>query len=194
MAAADQDARQRLDCHPRPSQGMSEQELTAAEQIRAVDAANTARMQAIVQARGWPGRTLVGDDGAQAAWLLVQHADHDPAFQRVCLELLGGAVQAGEADARHHAYLTDRVLLAEGSQQLYGTQFRVAGGSWQLRPLADPDRVDDRRRQVWAGAIGGLSPKVRGAPSRRRRRRSRHMMHRRRRDRDCRPGLTCRGQ
>jgi len=36
-------------------------------------------------------------------------------------------------------------------------------------------RVDDRRRQVWAGAIGGLSPKVRGAPSRRRRRRSRHM-------------------
>jgi hypothetical protein len=152
MAAADQDARQRLDCHPRPGQGMSEQEVTAAEQIRAVDAANTARMQAIVQARGWPGRTLVGDDGAQAAWLLVQHADHDPAFQRVCLELLGGAVQAGEADARHHAYLTDRVLLAEGSQQLYGTQFLAAGGSWQLRPLADPDRVDDRRRQV------GLEP------------------------------------
>jgi hypothetical protein len=59
MAAADQDARQRLDCHPRPSQGMSEQELTAAEQIRAVDAANTARMQAIVHAYGWPGRTLV---------------------------------------------------------------------------------------------------------------------------------------
>jgi hypothetical protein len=50
----------------------------------------------------------------QAAWLLVQHADHDPAFQRVCLELLGGAVRAGEADVRHHAYLTDRVLLAEG--------------------------------------------------------------------------------
>jgi hypothetical protein len=152
MAAADQDARQRLDCHPRPSQGMSEQEFTAAEQIRAVDTTNTARMKAIVQARGWPGRSLVGDDGAQAAWLLVQHADHDPAFQRVCLELLGGAVRAGEADAGHHAYLTDRVLLAEGGQQLYGTQFLVVGGRWQLRPLADPDRVDDRRRQV------GLEP------------------------------------
>ena len=46
-----------------------------------------------------------------------------PAFQRVCLELLGQAVQAGEADARQQAYLTDRVLLAEGNQQLYGTQF-----------------------------------------------------------------------
>jgi hypothetical protein len=152
MAAADQDARQRLDCHPRPSQGMSEQEFTAAEQIRAVDATNTARMKAIVQACGWPGRSLVGDDGAQAAWLLVQHADRDPAFQRLCLELLNGAVRAGEADARHHAYLTDRVLLAEGGQQLYGTQLLVADGRWQLRPLADPDRVDDRRRQV------GLEP------------------------------------
>jgi hypothetical protein len=97
MAAADQDARQRLDCHPRPSQGMSEQEFTAAEQIRGVDATNTARMKAIVQACSWPGRSLVGEDGAQAAWLLVQHADRDPAFQRLCLEPLNGAVRAGEA-------------------------------------------------------------------------------------------------
>jgi hypothetical protein len=57
--------------------------LAAAEHLQAVDAANTARMKRIVAERGWPGRSLVGDDGAQAAWLLVQHADHDPAFQRV---------------------------------------------------------------------------------------------------------------
>jgi hypothetical protein len=152
LAAADQDARQLLDCHPGRDGPMAEQELAAAEHLRAVDAANTARMQAIIAACGWPGRSLVGVDGAQAAWLLVQHADHDPAFQRACLELLGHAVQAGEADARQYAYLTDRVLLAEGHQQLYGTQFMLAGGRWQPRPLADPDHVDDRRRQV------GLEP------------------------------------
>ena len=152
MAATDQDARQRLDCHPRRDGAMSEQELTAAEHLRAVDAANTARMKSIVAERGWPGRSLVGEDGAQAAWLLVQHADHDPAFQRACLELLSHAVQAGEADARQQAYLTDRVLLAEGNPQRYGTQFRLVDGSWQPRPLTDPDQVDDRRRQV------GLEP------------------------------------
>jgi hypothetical protein len=152
MAATDQDARQRLDRHPDRDGGMAEQELGAAEHLRAVDAANTARMKTIIAARGWPGRSLVGKDGAQAAWLLVQHADHDPAFQRACLEQLGQAVQAGEADARHHAYLTDRVLLAEGDQQLYGTQFLLASGRWQPRPLADPDHVDDRRRRV------GLEP------------------------------------
>ena len=169
---------------------MSEQEFAAAEQIRAVNAANTARMQAIVQACGWPGRSLVGDDGAQAAWLLVQHADRDPAFQRLCLELLNGAVRAGEADARHHAYLTDRVLLAEGGQQRYGTQFLVAGGRWQLRPLADPDRVDDRSgwshwRTITEGSRNSISKEMKT---------SRHIMNRGRRDHDCRPGLACRGQ
>ena len=152
MAATDQDARQHLDCHPRRDGAMSEQELAAAERVRAVDAANTAQMKRIIAERGWPGRSLVGDDGAQAAWLLVQHADHDLAFQRACLELLGQAVQTGEADPSHHAYLTDRVLLAEGNQQRYGTQFRLVAGSWQPRPLIDPDRVDERRRQV------GLEP------------------------------------
>jgi hypothetical protein len=157
MAEVDQDARRRLDRHPGLDQGVPEQELTAAERadldhLRAVDTSNTARMRTIIGQHGWPGRSLVGDDGAQAAWLLVQHADHDPAFQRACLELLGHAVKAGQADAGHHAYLTDRVLLAEGKQQLYGTQLMLVGGTWQPRPLADPDRVDDRRRQV------GLEP------------------------------------
>jgi hypothetical protein len=157
MAATDQEARRRMDRHPRLIDGVPERELTTAErenvdQLQAVDASNTARMKTIVAARGWPGRSLVGDDGAQAAWLLVQHADQDPSFQRTCLELLNAAVLAGEADARHEAYLTDRVLLAEGKQQLYGTQFRVADGAWQPQPLADPDQVDTRRRQV------GLEP------------------------------------
>src|SRR5437868_14544604 len=42
-----------------------------------VDRKNTARLKEIVDRHGWPGKTLVGDDGARAAWLLVQHADKD---------------------------------------------------------------------------------------------------------------------
>jgi hypothetical protein len=40
---------------------------------------------------------LVGEDGAHAAWLLAQHADRDPAFQRRCLDLLTQAVAGREA-------------------------------------------------------------------------------------------------
>jgi hypothetical protein len=35
--------------------------------------AHTARLRAIVSQYGWPGRSLVGEDGADAAWLLLQH-------------------------------------------------------------------------------------------------------------------------
>lgn len=44
-----------------------------------VDEANTACLAEIVAAHGWPTRSLVGDDGANAAWLLAQHADGTPA-------------------------------------------------------------------------------------------------------------------
>lgn len=45
-----------------------------------IDKQNTARMKEIIRQHGWPGRTLVGEEAAQGAWLLVQHADHDVEF------------------------------------------------------------------------------------------------------------------
>jgi hypothetical protein len=50
----------------------------------------------------------VGAGGAQAAWLLARHADHDRPSQRRCPALLQEAVQKGEADGAQLAYLTDR--------------------------------------------------------------------------------------
>ena len=92
------------------------------EAMACVDRDNTAWMKGVVAEIGWPGRSVAGADGAHAAWLLVQHADTDPAFQRRCLDLMTEAAQAGEASLKELAYLTDRVLLAEGKPQEYGTQ------------------------------------------------------------------------
>lgn len=112
------------------------------------EAARTARIREIVAAHGWPGRALVGDDGASAAWLLVQHADDDPEFQDRALELMRIAVEAGDADAAELAYLTDRVRVAQDRPQVYGTQFGPTGP----RPIEDPDELDERRAAV------GLEP------------------------------------
>ena len=57
-------------------------EQRAATRVGEVDADNTAWLCGVVDHHGWPGASLVGEDGAQAAWLLVQHADQDPGFQR----------------------------------------------------------------------------------------------------------------
>ena len=65
--------------------------------FEAVDAENLPWLKNLIHSRGWPGASLAGTDGAHAAWLLVQHADTDPKFQRHCLILLRAAVSAGEA-------------------------------------------------------------------------------------------------
>ena len=94
--AADQEARHALD----------------AAAMAAADGENLPWLRQVITDVGWPGKSLVGEDGAHAAWLLAQHADSDPAFQRRCLDLLTGAVERGEATIVQQAYLTDRVSAA----------------------------------------------------------------------------------
>lgn len=53
-----------------------------------------------------------------------------------------------EVSRRNVAYLTDRVLLAEGKKQVYGTQFILEKGKWKPRPLEDEANVDRRRAEV----------------------------------------------
>ena len=70
------------------------------EAMAAADGENLPWLRQVITDVGWPGKSLVGEDGAHAAWLLAQHADSDPAFQRRCLDLLTAAVERGEATYR----------------------------------------------------------------------------------------------
>lgn len=121
-----------------------ESKRTDSEATRARFRASSKRsvelMRKIVAEHGWPGRSLVGPDGAMAAWVLAQHLDEEPALQRQCLGLLERAVADGEADAESLAYLTDRVLVNEGKPQRYGTQGNGAAG--------DVSRVNANRKVV----------------------------------------------
>jgi hypothetical protein len=85
--------------------------------------------------------------------LLAQHADSDPAFQRQCLDLLTVASGHGEATKGQVAYLTDRVLLAEGKPQEFGTQAIGRHGQWVPHNLRDPGHVDQRRAAMTLGPL-----------------------------------------
>jgi hypothetical protein len=53
--------------------------------MEAVHRRNAAYLAAVIDRHGWPGAGLIGADGADAAWLIAQHAVSEPEFQRRCL-------------------------------------------------------------------------------------------------------------
>jgi len=121
--------------------------------MRSVHEKNNERIEQIIAEYGWPGITLVGEEGANAAWFLVQHAVLEPEFQERCVGLLSAAVAAGEAKGFHLAMLHDRVLIRKGQPQVYGSQHEIDhNGKMYPLPITDPERVDERRKAV------GLEP------------------------------------
>ncbi|HPH70232.1 MAG TPA: hypothetical protein PLF40_30990, partial [Kofleriaceae bacterium] len=123
---------------------------TLQQAVVATDAENTAWLKQAIIDHGWPSKSLVGQDGAFAAFLMVQHADKDLAFQRQCLALMQQALPTGEVDAMNVAYLEDRIAVAEHRPQRYGTQFINDTTPF---PIADPAHVDERRAAVGLGTL-----------------------------------------
>jgi hypothetical protein len=121
-----------------------------AARMAAVDAQNTARVREIFKQHGWPDPGLVGVDGAEATFLLVQHAE--PSFQKEMLPLVEKAFRAGGLRGQSYALLKDRVLVAEGKPQIYGTQTKLKGKDFIPAPIADEANLDKRRAEV------GLQP------------------------------------
>jgi hypothetical protein len=170
---ADQDARKPLAlllAGPKVPDGkaLKERAADAFRRMRDVDRDNTERLKQILDRHGWPGKSLVGADGANAAWLLAQHADHDRPLQRRCLALLREAVKRGEAAGAQLAYLTDRLRVADKRRQVYGTQLVVVGGRPLPAPIEDEANVDRRRREVGlpplAEYLRGFEEALKGRP------------------------------
>ncbi|MBI3834374.1 MAG: hypothetical protein HY287_08610 [Planctomycetes bacterium] len=126
-------------------------EFSKLAEWRRIDAENTAFMKVLIEKCGWPEKSHVGDDGALAVFLLVQHAD-DVLFQKKCLPLLTDAVDRGEARPQDRAYLLDRILVRENKPQRYGTQFQGVGADLKPFPIEDEANIDARRHEL------GLSP------------------------------------
>ena len=127
----------------------SKKRSTLAGKMMKVDRENTAWLKTQVEQHGWLGKTLVGVDGSRNAWLLVQHSDRQPEFQKHCLELMN-TMPEGEVSKKNVAYLTDRVLCADDKPQRYGTQVHIdpKTGKPVLKDVEDPGNLDKRRESV----------------------------------------------
>jgi 23S rRNA (guanosine2251-2'-O)-methyltransferase len=131
-----------------------------ARELLDVNAANVERLAAVVAEHGWPGLRQVGPDGADAAWMLAQHADRSNHERRAWLPALAAAVAAGDADPRHLATLSDRVAAVSGESQPYGTIAMLAPDGEVEYPLppADPGSLDARRAAIGMPSVAADGP------------------------------------
>jgi hypothetical protein len=111
---------------------------TKPAEAKKIDAANLARMKAILNQFGWPGKSLAGEKGSQAAWTIIQNADL--ATQKVFLETMQAAADVKELSPALLAATIDRIAVREGRPQTYGTEPNA--------PIEDEANVDERRAAV----------------------------------------------
>ena len=125
---------------------------------------NAARLRIILAQHGWPDESMVGPDGAEAAWRIVQHAIGDPELQRQSLERVKHAVSLGSVPSWQAAFLEDRIRFFEGRPQLYGTHFDwdEAGQLSPAPEIEEPCRRGCPPARAWAGAAGRSHPTAPG--------------------------------
>ena len=116
--------------------------------INEKDSINQITVKRILDERGWLGPDIVGKQGADALFLVIQHSDLET--QEKYLPMFKEAVKSGNAKADQLATMVDRVALGRGEKQIYGTQFEKdqETGEFYALPLVDPDNVDKRRTEV----------------------------------------------
>lgn len=115
---------------------------------------NQKRAKEILDKHGFVGFDLAGENGSRNFWLIVQHSDHNPEFQKEVLAEMKKEVEKQNADSRNYGLLVDRVNLNTGKAQIYGTQvtYNMNNGQAYPKKLADSVNVNKRRKSI------GLEP------------------------------------
>jgi len=149
MVKQDQDIRNEL-----INSGVDHPKNEISARMDAIDSRNTAKMKRIVKRYLWPRAELVGWDGTEAAFLVVQHSPHS--FQKALLPLMQKEYGTGHLSGPNYALFMDRVLVEDGRPQVYGSRAK-SFDEWKdglpaLYPIEDEANVDKRRAEV------GLSP------------------------------------
>ncbi|WP_185447346.1 helix-turn-helix domain-containing protein [Kribbella qitaiheensis] len=106
------------------------------EAVIMIDQSEAAWLSRVVTKTGWPLHSAVGEQATTDAWLLAQHAVHEPETQRVFHQQMTTATTHSEAAPRLLVYLGARIRVNAGRPQLYISQFESdAAGTLRLQPI-----------------------------------------------------------
>ena len=118
------------------------------EELEALHVSNAEKLNDIIAKHGWPGKSLVGKDGADAAVIIAQYSISKPILQKKFLAYLKPAVKKGEALPIHEACLEDRILFNEGKPQKYGMLFDWTENGKLITNVDDITLANERRKKL----------------------------------------------
>lgn len=116
--------------------------------VQKINTANAQELKEILKHYYWITISEFGKEADHNAWLLTQHQDNDTEFQEEILLRLKNLYPKGDTDPSHYAYLYDRIAIAKGKPQLYGTQGSLIENKWQPGPIEDEANIDERRKKM----------------------------------------------
>ncbi|MCW3085323.1 MAG: hypothetical protein JWP12_2689 [Bacteroidetes bacterium] len=116
------------------------------------DSIDLLKVKTILDRDGWLGPDVVGEEGSETLFLVIQHSDQKT--QEKYLPMVREAVEDGRASAGMLALLEDRVAVKQGKKQIYGSQIVTdpKTGKDTIAPVEDFANVNKRRAAI------GLEP------------------------------------
>ncbi|MEY3901271.1 MAG: hypothetical protein RL189_577 [Pseudomonadota bacterium] len=106
-----------------------------------LDSGNTDVLKELLKSYDWIRISIFGDKADEQAWLIAQHADREPEFQKLVLGRLETLYPLKETKPSHYAYLIDRIAASWNDEtkrkpQRFGTQ-GICKGSGDCIVTAD---------------------------------------------------------
>ena len=125
--------------------------LSNASESKNTDIENTNKLKEIINSYGFPTLKMVGIDGMEAIFYLLQHSNSDIKWMESQLVNVEQSVNNGDMNNSDLAYLTDRIMTLKNNTQLYGTQFLnidFQNNSIQWIPIEDNLNLNIRRKKM----------------------------------------------
>jgi len=112
---------------------------------------NEVKLFALIDKFGWPTASSVTEYAAAGAALIVNHSNHE--IRAKYFPMLEEAFKKGEAQPLRYAKMCDRLLVEEGKEQRFGTQWQFKDTTRVPYPIEKQEYVDKRRAEIGLGPL-----------------------------------------
>lgn len=109
---------------------------------------HTQTLNEIVKLQGWPTKAEVTEEGVQAAFELVSHSNNLSFQQNMLPFIIQSYMDKQGISGEAVAIFTDKVSIAQGKNQVFGTQADLIDGEVVFFQIENEDSVDQLRAQM----------------------------------------------